>query len=123
MGIFARFYLKAEYDPTEDDFLMAADDYDRWAGSHVFKQIDRLRNSEKVRDKIFDILSDYRDFEKKLNTEIYSMLQLQNDPCSRLCAMMFMQTTPEAIKSAMTNLEESKKDLDKYLKTRVDNND
>lgn len=41
-----------------------------------------------MKDGLFDLLSDYKDFEKRLNTEIFSFLQVMNDPASRLMSAL-----------------------------------
>lgn len=104
MTAFVVMYLGRKIDIT-DDGMMGADDYDRYAGSHVFNQLERLKGKAEVRDKVFDILSDYRDLEKRLNTEVYNLMQIQNDGVSRQMAMMQMQTTPEALQSGMAELK------------------
>ena len=116
MGALVGLYLKKPYDPTEDAYLMAADDYDRWAGSHIFNQLERLKAvGGEVRERVFDILTDYRDFERRLNVEVYNMVQLQNDICTRLYAMILQQSTPEEMQKRMKELEAVKKELDTYL--------
>lgn len=117
MGALLQFYLKKPYEPMEDGVLMAADEYDRWASSHVFSQLDRLKfKNAAVRDKVFDLQADYRDLEKRLNNEIYSLLQIQNDPCSRIMAMMFLQTTPDKLRGALGEMNALKEKIDEYQK-------
>lgn len=115
MGALVKFYLKKPYEPMEDGVLMAADEYDRWAASHIFGQLDRMKmKNAAVRDKIFDLQADYRDLEKRLNNEVYSLLQVQNDVGSRLMAMIFMQSTPESMMNAMQEMKELQKELVQY---------
>lgn len=104
MGAFVKMYLGISYEPTGDDWLMSADDYDRFAGSHIFGQLERLKTKTDARDRIFDMLSDFRDLEKRLNTEIFNTLQIQNDVCARLFAMFFAQTTPETLQKGLAEL-------------------
>lgn len=77
----------------------------------------KRHNDPEIRSRAFEILADYRDFEKMLNAEIYNTLQSRNDLLSRLCMMLDMQAAPEAIQAAMENLEkitqEANQEMDK----------
>lgn len=104
MGALVKLYLKMDYEPVEnDDWLMSADDYDRWAGGHILNQIERMKSVPNLRNAAFDLLQDYKALEKMLNTEVYNMLQVMNDPVTRFLASMQAQATPEAMQQ---NLEE-----------------
>lgn len=119
MGGLVALYLRQEIDPVEGEtFLLAADDYDRWAGGHITGQIDRMKSrGGELRDKAFDLLADYRDLEKMLKTEIYSLLQAMNDPVSRFQEAAARSMTPEALKKTGEELKEVKQALEAY-KTR-----
>lgn len=115
-GLLANHYLGFALDLTEE-CLMAADDYDRWAGSHVMNQLERMKRTAQdysLRDKIFDLLYDYRDAERRLNTEIASILNVQNDPCTRMMAMMSMQTSPEYMAKAKEELQTLMRQVEEY---------
>lgn len=119
MGALLKFYLGIEYDPTEDEYLLSADDYDRYAQSHIFNQLERLKShSAEVRNKIFDMLADLKDIERRLNAEIHTTIGAQNDVCTRLMIMIQMQTTPEVLKSSMEALNNVKGEIDNYLANR-----
>ena len=51
-----------------------------------------------------------------LNTEVYGLIRAMNDSVSRIIAQIQASTTPESMKNAMTQLEQSKKDYEKYMK-------
>ena len=55
MGGFVKLYLGEDFEPVEGEtYLMSADDYDRWAGGHIFNQIDRMKGKgPELRDKAF----------------------------------------------------------------------
>ena len=116
MGAFARLYFGAEIDAEkESPWLMSVGEYDRWAGSHVFNQIDRLKKGRaEVRDRAFDILVDYKDLEKRMNAEIFGMLQVMNEPVSRIMTAIGQQTTPEAMTALKQELEGVQKELQDY---------
>lgn len=84
MKAFTEFYMRraAEAD-AKDDALMSEVDYDRWAGSHVFEQLNRMKHIVAVRDKCFDILADFKDLEKRLSSQLSGLLAVQNDSVLR----------------------------------------
>lgn len=89
MGILAHEYLHAAYDgdePAEDyrHLQMPANVYDRWAGSHVMNQMERLKKNKEVAETIFDILYDYKELRWMLASEIETILAHNNDPVWRL---------------------------------------
>lgn len=84
MAAFAKLYMKQEYDADErDPALMGAEDYDKWAGGHVFSQMERLKRDAEARDKCFDLLDDFRDLEKRFFAHIAGLLAVQNDAVVR----------------------------------------
>ena len=117
MGALAALYLKKDFEPVDGTkFLMSADDYDRWAGSHVFNQLERLKTrGGDVRNRIFDLISDYRELEKRLNIEIYNLVQIQNDPCTRIFSMMMMRSTSEYLNAQVTELQKARDELAAYI--------
>lgn len=73
-------YLMQPYEPDEtDESLMSRGDYDKWAGSHVFCQIDRLKACKEARDKCYDLLYDFHELEKMLSAQLNGLLTVQND--------------------------------------------
>ena len=120
MGALVKSYLGKDYEPVEnDDWLMAQDDYDRWAGGHVFNQLERMKGcGGQVREIIFDLLADYRDLEKRLTVEMRGMLGVMNEPVNRILATMQSQTTPEAFARGKAKLEELTAELEEYKAAR-----
>lgn len=116
MGALLTLYLRQAYEPVEGDmWLMSADDYDRWAGGHIFNRLERMKaGSPALRDKVFELLADYRDLEKRLNSEVRSLLQVMNDPVVRIMGTMQAQTTPEAFQAGKEKLEELTRELEEY---------
>ena len=115
LGAFLKLYLGVEYTPVEDDkWILSADDYDRYAGSHIFNQMERMKGSTKTRDFAYDILADYRMIEKMLNTEIYNMLQVMNDPVTRFVSVLSKKSSPETMKQQMEELKNLQKELEKF---------
>lgn len=112
MGAFVGFYLCADYMAESEDnkALMSMEDYDKWAGSHIFNQLERWKRDADVKDKCFDILSDYRVLEKRFGLAINSLLTVQNDQVIRqndLVKNQIMQEMPELLKG-LQELQELK---------------
>ena len=116
MGAFVKEYLGIDFEPCEGtEYLLAQDEYDRYAGGHIFNQIERLKTAEngKYRDKCFDILQDYKDLEKKFNTEVYNLTKIRNDICARLKMILDASASPERMQDALKELETLKDEIDK----------
>ena len=117
MGGLLKLYLKQNPQTDEnDEWLLTEQEYDRWAAAHILNQIERMKSNASLRDKCFDLLQDYKTLEKMLNTEAYGLIRAMNDSVSRIIAQIQASTTPESMKNAMAQLEQSKKDYEKYMK-------
>ena len=99
------FYLKVWPDST--DMICSLDDYDAWAKAHVLNQIERFKSTE-YREKAFDIISDYREMERHLNSAIYSVLRELNDPVKRFMEAFGTMGSIEGIQEAVKSIEEAK---------------
>lgn len=110
LGVLVRGYLAIDFEGCEDDlWLMSADDYDRMGGLTLLNRIDRMKKEgDALRDKAFDLLADYRDFEKMLNTEIYANLAVMNDTVARMNMAMQSAVTPESLQELTAMAEELK---------------
>lgn len=111
MGILARAYLRLDFDGCEEDkWLMSADDYDLVGGVQLVNQIDRMKKqSDALRDKAYDLLADYRDLEKMLNTEINANLAVMNDVVARMVMSSAAAMTPESMKELVELAEQVQK--------------
>lgn len=111
MGILARAYLRLDFDGCEEDkWLMSADDYDLVGGVQLVNQIDRMKKqSDALRDKAYDLLADYRDLEKMLNTEINANLAVMNDVVARMAMSGAAAMTPENMKELAELAEQVQK--------------
>ena len=84
MGAFVGMYLGQKFEAEQDgSALMSEADYDRWAGSHAINQIERWKRDADLRDKCYDMLSDFKDLEKRLSAQISGLLSVMNDPVMR----------------------------------------
>ena len=111
MGILARAYLRLDFEGCEEDkWLMSADDYDLVGGVQLVNQIDRMKKqSDALRDKAYDLLADYRDLEKMLNTEINANLAVMNDVVARMAMSSAAAMTPESMKELVELAEQVQK--------------
>lgn len=98
----------------DDEFLMTMDSYDQWSEGHIMNQIERLKSDSDVRNTCFNLMQDYKDLEKKVNTEIYGLINVLNDPVTRLAKMLSAGMTPEAMQGVMDGLKVAQEELEKY---------
>ena len=92
-------YLKLYPEET----VLQEKDYDEILSSHLVNQLERMKGDRDVRDKVFNILYDFGELKKMLNTEIYSRLGHFNDTLGRLFVAISM--------SEPQNLEQMSEDL------------
>ena len=85
MAALVNLYFRAKKtDASEaDEWLMSVEEYDAWAGSHVFNQLERWKRDGDLKFKAYDLLYDYKDLEKRFSAQISSLLAVQNDPVIR----------------------------------------
>ena len=111
MTALAKFYLRMDVE-TEDGelWLMTRNEYDRFGASHVIGQLNRYRNNNPdLKDKVFDLLRDYSDLERRLSNAIRSGLTVMNDPANRIFQKITMDVSEEALASQKEQLEDLKK--------------
>lgn len=112
MGAFVGMYLGLDYEPDADNaLLMSAEDYDKWAGSHIFNQFERMKRDPDVRDKCFDLLFDYRVLEKMFHAAVNGLLLVQNDPVIRQNELMATQM--KELPKVLTQMKELQKKVSK----------
>lgn len=98
MGVLAKHYLKIPYEGMDDmmgqnpyyGLQMPANIYDQFAASHVMNQLEQMKTCKAVKDKVYNILYDYRKFQRMLNAEIEIVVGHQNDVVWRMLAAMEM---------------------------------
>lgn len=122
MGALVGYYLcKAIECEGGVQYYISEYEYDSWAGSHILNQLERMKKTasrQEIKDKVFDILSDYRDLERRLNAEVSGLLQVRNDPITRYLASVQMASTPENMQEALERLQNAKEELERYTKER-----
>lgn len=93
--------------PSEDENGKALNSYkvyDGYACSHPLNQLERFKSDFEVKNIVFDILSDYREFEKMVNNEIYARKTAYNDTPSRVLAFAALSFSPEQINKAKAEI-------------------
>ena len=120
MGVFVRLYLRGSWEVAEDEdeWLMPIEEYDKWAGGHIFAQIEKFKAEKELRDICFNLLNDYKDLELRLKAEIRDMMAIMNDPASRQMASQQMSMTPEAMEMAIEELNKAQEALKVYEENR-----
>lgn len=108
LTVLMTFYLKVWDDSRP--LLCDIDDFDQMMGSHVINQLERYK-STKYREKAFDILADYKDMEKRLNSAVYSVVREMNDPVTRFMTAMGEIGSTEGMEKTLELLQESAKEL------------
>ena len=111
MTALAKLYLRLEVETEDGDmWLMTKNEYDRFGASHVIGQLNRFRNNNPdLKDKVFDLLRDYSDLERRLSNAIRGGLTVMNDPTNRIFQKITMDVSEEALESQKEQLEDLKK--------------
>ena len=110
MGAFVKLYLRGNFEPEKDgdDALMPESEYDKWAGGHIFSQIEKFKANKELRDICFNLLNDYKDLEKRLNAECHALVTAMNDDVARQLVAMQAAATPESIQELVESFNEIK---------------
>lgn len=118
-GLLVKYYLGLDFEGAEgEEYLMSADDFDRYAGSHILNQIERLKANKDARDICFDLLADYKVAEKMLNAELYGTVQIQNDLLGRAISYLKETTTPEHMRDLTEQMQAAEAELTRYITER-----
>lgn len=102
------FYFDQDLPDTDEngEELDSFKKYDEYAGGHLLNQIERFKSDPEVKDIVFDLMSDYKEFKKMVDTELYNMKANANDPIPRFSAAVAVLGAPETM---ATIIEEIKK--------------
>lgn len=120
MRMYLRLPCKTEK-PEADAWLISADSFDEISGSHIFNQLERMKpkaTEMALKNKIFDMIADYRELEKMMNDEIYALLQVMNEPITRLLASIQQTATPEALREAGEKLKAAQEEMEQLAADR-----
>lgn len=92
MGVLAKEYLHIPYEGDGsgkehigyDNLKMPVNVYDQWGASHVLNQLEQMKTDREMREKVFDLLNDFKDFRWMLAHEIDILLGHDNDVVTRM---------------------------------------
>ncbi|MBR5285691.1 MAG: hypothetical protein IKU30_02225 [Clostridia bacterium] len=99
MQVLLEKYLKID---TPDEFR--AKDYDEYASAHLLNQLERYKRDVTLKDKTFDLVADYKEFEKYVNTAIFNIKASENDGLTRFADAVKLMGTPENIEKLSAEL-------------------
>lgn len=108
MGTVLHFYLGID---IGENLSIEPDVYDLYAGSHIMNQIERYKANPELKSKSFDMLADIRDFEKRLNCAVYSLLQLKNDVGGRVLNALGVMMSQEALENVIRATNEAQQGM------------
>lgn len=108
MGTVLHFYLGID---IGENLSIEPDVYDLYAGSHIMNQIERYKANPELKSKSFDMLADIRDFEKRLNCAVYSLLQLKNDMAGRVLTALGTMMSQEALENVIRATNEAQQGI------------
>lgn len=109
---FLSLYLHIE---VPDDFgVQAYNKFGRW---HPFNQMERLKTNPRAKDKVFDIIDDFKELKKFLDIEIYNLRMARNDGWTRALAGISTISSPEAVKALSAEMEKLTATIEKGKKT------
>lgn len=104
------FYFDIKVDPEKDSY----EQYDFYSGAHIFNQLERYKGTM-WKNKAFDILSDFKEFRKMVDTEIFNIRQNWNDPVARFTSAVQILSTPENVKALMDELKSTSEEYTEAL--------
>lgn len=120
--LYLMYYFLTEYlhIKVDGDFDEVA--YDYYASNHIFNQLERLKvgTAKEIKDKVFNILADYHELERLLNSEVYNQKETLNDSISRISAGFSLLSTPENVKALNDLLKKTVGDIEVAQKKLAD---
>ena len=95
---------------------LTAQEFDEWGEASVMNQLDRMKSSKnaEIKNKIYDILDDYREFYRMLGVEISSIIANKKDFIIRFLQYFTAEITPDVLKGLMDGLSDAANELKEY---------
>lgn len=115
MVVLLKYYLGQDFGEN-----LTTEEYDEWGESAIFNQLDRFKQSKNpdVRNRVYDLLDDYRELCKYIGSEIASRLAAQNDPFARIGAWLIEQMSAETMSKVREYLVGMKDEIQAYNESR-----
>lgn len=114
MTTLVSYYLQLDYDKE----MPKAEVYDYFASAHLLNQIERYKSDKDLKDIAFDLLADYKEFKKFVDTEIYNLKQTANDPFTRFLSTMAIVNAPESLRKLVEEYQKNGKQIKEILERR-----
>ena len=74
------------------------EEYDYYASSHIFNQLERFKSGDvDVKNKVFDLLYDYKQLKSMLEVEIYNLKEAKNNGLDRIQSYLDLFASPENV--------------------------
>lgn len=98
--LYLTYYFLTEYLGVKVPDEFSVEEYDYYASSHLFNQLERFKSgNQEIKNKVFDILYDYKEFKKMLDNEIFILKEGKNSTINRILASISVFSSPENLKS------------------------
>ena len=109
-------YLHMMQKDDDGNITMDAKTFDEWGEASIMNQLDRMKSSknQEIRNRVYDVLDDYREFYRMLGVEISSILANKNDILSRFMQYFQSEITPDIVKGLMDNLTSVAQEAKEY---------
>ncbi len=97
-------------------------EYDKYAKDHVINQLERFKyENTEYRYKVYDLLTDFKEFKKYLDIEIYNLKSNKNNGLERFFAGITILSNPENIKKMVNELDALSEQIqNKQKKTKIE---
>lgn len=112
--LYGMLVLLREYLKKMEDEDLSTEQYDVWGASSIFNQLDRFKSSKdpEIRNKVYDLVDDYREFYRMLGTEINSLAEARNDLLARFVQYVSLSQSPEALQEQLEQLEKLTQEIE-----------
>lgn len=86
-------------------------EYDKFAKTYPMNQLERLKNLPSIKDKVFNIIADYKELKKLFEIGIYNRKASHNDGIERALAGITVINDPETMKKVIEELKKAQPQL------------
>lgn len=98
-SLYLMYYFLTEYLHIKLSDEFTEEEYDFYASSHIFNQLERFKcGNADIKNKVFDILYDFKELKKMLDTEIFNLKESRNNTLDRIQDSISLFASPENIK-------------------------
>lgn len=93
-------YLKIQVKEPFDE-----KEYNYYASGAILNQLERYKSNFDLKNKVFDLIYDYKEFRKMVDKNVENIILANNDSLGRLTASIQLFSTPENIQKMKEELE------------------